>query len=663
MHTWQVSAPVARVLLSRGLEPQHLATALTLTPNPALREAARRIVGAIGAGQRIRIHGDYDADGVTATATLVLGLREVGAKVEGFIPHRLNEGYGIHPDRVPDHIEACDLLVTVDCGVTNLQEVAAMLQAGTQVIVTDHHAPGPDFPDCLVVHPHLSADYDDALHNLTGAGVAYHLLWAVYDELQLPPPTQYTALAALGTIADVAPLLGENRALVRAGLAEMSHTPLVGLGALLKLRQLTQPTARDVAFLLAPLINAAGRMGEADLALELLTTNQPHHAAALTSLLETHNKERQTIQEQMFKEALGIVDPTAPAIVVTKEDWHAGIMGIVASKLVETFYKPVFIVAQGKGSVRSTDGISAVGGLRYSADLLKRFGGHVGAAGFALDEANYPALVSRLHDYARQFPPPVPQQRLDAPLPVGWATQELLAELAQFEPFGTGHEAPLWYLRQELSQTRLVGKAGDTLQFRLGTLRGVKYRFPDVSQGERDIATQLQVNTWRDQVNVEWLAQGIRQPQPVLLSGACAQAEAQFQRLDPTAPEITARLAAGAYAYGAPNIIAHLAKAVPNVRQLTDDATPDAEIILFSLPPADSLRRWAAGTVYFAFGKHTLAQLEDVGIPTDAQAQAAAYHRYQWAQLYRVLDDAGWAQAVADLLGLEDTTRYSAGRT
>ena len=228
MRAWNVSPALAQVLAGRGVTPELLNAPLQLSPNPALREAARQIVAAVRGKRRIRIHGDYDADGVSATAVLVLGLRELGAAVHGFIPHRLREGYGIHPDRVPEHAAAADLLVTVDCGVTNLEEVRALLEAGTAVIVTDHHAPGPDFPACLVVHPHLTDGFDAAQHNLTGAGVAYHLLWAVRAELGLDEPRSLAPLATLGTVADVAPLLGENRALVRAGLDAMPDTALPG---------------------------------------------------------------------------------------------------------------------------------------------------------------------------------------------------------------------------------------------------------------------------------------------------------------------------------------------------------------------------------------------------------------------------------------------------
>jgi single-stranded-DNA-specific exonuclease len=670
MRAWRVSPPLAQVLHGRGLTPAHLDPPLTLTPNPALREAARRIVTAIRAQQRIRIHGDYDADGVSATAVLVLGLREVGADVHGFIPHRLNEGYGVHPDRVEEHAAACDLLVTVDCGVTNLEEVRALLERGTAVIVTDHHAPGPDYPDCLVVHPHRTSGYDPDLHNLTGAGVAYHLLWAVREELGLPAPLDLAALATLGTIADVAPLIGENRALVRAGLDALAVSILPGVRALLEAKRVERPTARDVAFLLAPLVNAAGRLGEADLALQLLTTSNDHEARTLATYLEARNQDRRALQDRMYGEALALVDPDDPAIVVTKADWHAGVMGIVASKLVEAFHKPVFIVAQGKGSVRSTPGISAVEGLRFSHDLLRRYGGHPAAAGFALDEANFPALRGRLHTYARQFPRPVPVWRLDAPLPTLGATLDLVTQAAAFEPYGTGHTPPLWHVREPLAGTKLVGKRGDSLQFQVGPLRGIKHGERDAAPGERDLATHLVTSEWRGQTRLELHGQALRVPTRLGLdSDADAPA---VPRLDPK--EAMNHLRAGASAYADSPVAAYLQDQVPGLTLVASgDAHPGGELLLYALPAEADLSRWLeTGRVAFALGPKTLAELEGAltrhhlvpptsnpladagGKQLDEQLERAAdaYRRWQLAHLYRVLDDPGWNAAVRHLLGL-----------
>ena len=655
MAEFGVSPMLAQVLHTRGLSRAHLFPARSLTPNPGIHEAARRIVQAIRHEKCIRVHGDYDADGVSATALLVLGLRKLGANIHGFIPHRLKEGYGIHPGRVQEHADACDLLITVDCGVTNVEEVRALLAAGTEVIVTDHHSPGPDFPDCLVAHPRLTPGYDPELHNLTGAGVAYHLLWAVCSELGESEPLEYAPLATLGTVADVAPLVGENRALVLAGLSLFPETQLPGLKVLMDGKALKTVTARDVGFILAPRINAAGRLGEADLALELLTTPNPRRAEELAVYLETRNGERRTIQDAMYKQALDLVDPADPAIVVTHEGWHAGVMGIVAAKLLEKFHRPVYIVAQGKGSVRSTPGISAVGGLRHSADLLDRFGGHPAAAGFSMPEKNFAALRERLHEYARQFPVPVPTLHLPAGLPVWAAGRPLWEELEGLEPYGQGFPEPLWHLSGELEMPRVVGKRGDTLQFALSGVRGVKYQETDVTAGVRDLAARLQHSEFRGASRVELMLDGLRPAAPLQLAGQeQALPLTAHTRLQPR--EAMGHLRAGASAYATGAVATYLQDNIPGLRLLEPGQTLSGEVVLYALPPEADLSAWAAsGRVSFAWGPKTLEGLESsfTGRERGAEAKADAYRRWQWAHLYHHLDDEGWGRAAEAMLGAD----------
>ena len=681
MADFEVSPPLAQVIHARGLTRGLLTPQLSLTPNPGLREAARRLIAAIKANKRIRIHGDYDADGVTATSVLVLGLRELGANVHGFIPHRLNEGYGVHPDKVEEHADGCDVLVTVDCGVTNLAEVRALLSRGLEVIVTDHHSPGPDFPACLVVHPKLTNGYDPARHNLTGAGVAYHLLWAAREELGLPPPTDYADLATIGVIADVAPLVGENRALVMAGLSQLGRSIHPGVQALVGGGQLKQPSAHDVAFILAPRLNAAGRLGEADLALELLTTGSPRRAQELALYLEARNAERRTIQDRMFREALEIVDPAEPAIVVTKEGWHAGVMGIVASKLLETYYKPVYIIAQGKGSVRSTPGISAVGGLEHARAHLKRFGGHPGAAGFAIEDAQLPAFRDKLHEYARAFPVPVPRFHLDAALPTGAAVMSLAREIEAFEPYGEGHASPLWWLRGELEGARLVGKSGESLQFKFGGTKGIKHGEQALPRGEQDLAATLSRSHYKGREYLEFSGQALRPESPIELAGEGEAAP--LPRL--TSQEAIQAVRAGAAAYAESAVAVYLKENVAGARFLNVNDRPTSEIVLFALPPEAVLSAWLeGGRVRFAWGPKTLNSLEGhygfhregLSLQTDArvlgelgvasaleigpqdvwrspslrESALDAYRRWLWAQLYVALNEPDWSRAVRLML-------------
>lgn len=648
MAEYGVSAQTAQLLHARGLSRAALQTELRLTPNERLLEAARQIMRAIRQRKRIRIHGDYDADGVSATATLVLGLRELGADVHGFIPHRLNEGYGVHPSRVDEHASAADLLVTVDCGVSNHAEVQSLLDKGLEVIVTDHHAPGEQYPATLVVHPHLTEGYDPDIHNLTGAGVAYHLLWAVRQEwgLTQPEPRHLSPLATLGTVADVAPLTGENRALVRAGLAEFPTTALPGLRALMGEKKTVN--VRDVSYSLAPRVNAAGRMGEADAALQLLTTASPQEASTLATFLNIKNEKRRALQDQMLAEALELADPADPALVITAPHWHPGIMGIVAAKLLERHYKPVYIVAQGKGSVRSTPGISAVGGLRYAAELLSRYGGHTGAAGFAMPEENFDALRLKIHSYVRQFPEPKPTLQLDGALSTAHISLGLQEELAQFEPYGEGWREPLWHLRAPPEKARMVGKQKppSTLSFVVRGVRAIQFGQKQVPIGEQDLAAAVSRSEYLGDVRAELRLEDKR---PATALSAPGQDVPAIERLHVRQVRAYAAQHPEVPVYALPEAQAWWRQHFPQARLLSEQDEVSGTLLLCALPPADTLARWAGQAhLVLAWGPPTLQALRS----GEGQADAESYWRWQWGQLYEILDDEGFARAAAALLGL-----------
>ncbi len=529
----QIPPILAAMLWSRGLRDdalEHLSPKLEPTGIPDLAAAAERLEHAIRNRRRILIHGDYDADGISGTALLTLGLRELGADVTPFIPNRLTDGYGIHPDRVAEHAERADLLLTVDCGVTNLDEIAALQRAGVEVIVSDHHSPGDALPECLIVHPSTSPLAHRGLPELTGAGVAYHLLWSLRRRLGLDAPEDFADLAALGTIADVAPLLGENRALIVEGLRRLPDSRWPGLRASIAQAHLRGPiTARHVAFVLAPRLNAAGRLGEAELGLELLVTASERRARELAVYLDARNQERRRIQDEMFARALEIADPDAPALVVEDPSWHPGVMGIVASKLLERYYKPVYIVAQGKGSVRSTPGISAVQGLREASEHLRRFGGHAQAAGFALDMERLPAFRAAIHAYAARHPVPVPLVTADAVLSGPEINDALWRDICSLEPFGEGHPAPLFALTDTLESARAVGKEGATLQVRVGGVKGVAWRMGALATSLPvgrmvNAAATLSENEWRERKTLEFIAEAVRAAAPLALAASTGDA-------------------------------------------------------------------------------------------------------------------------------------------
>ena len=522
----QLSIPplLASVLHSRGLTGDalaHLRPPLKLSQIPSLDEAAARLEDALNKKRRVLIHGDYDADGISGAAVLTLGLRALGGNVTPFIPNRLTDGYGIHPGRVQEHAERADLFITVDCGISNLKEIKQLQATGVEVIVSDHHQPGEEMPDCLVVHPKLSPLAKVGLPELTGAGVAYHLLWALHERLGLEPPVEYSDLATLGTVADVAPLLGENRALIVEGLAQMSDSKWVGLRAAIAQTRLKGTiTARDVAFVLAPRLNAAGRLGEADKGLELLMTASERRARELAVYLDARNSERRKVQDAMFQEALAKVDPGSPALVLEDPGWHPGVMGIVASKLLERFYKPVFITARGKGSVRSTPGISAVGGLRFAAEHLERYGGHSQAAGFAIRGDNLAKFREAIFTYVANHPVPERSITADALIGAEDIDDDLYKAIQRLEPYGEGHAAPSFALSDRLDLARAVGQTKSTLQLRVAGIKGVAWQKGELAEtlpsGETvNTVISLQENVWNDRRTLEFLAEEVRPAEPL----------------------------------------------------------------------------------------------------------------------------------------------------
>ena len=529
----EIGPDMAAVIWSRGLRQDvadHLAPPLRRSDIPGLQPAAERLERAIRNRERILLHGDYDADGISGTALLVLGLRELGANAEAFLPNRLTDGYGIHPDRVVEHAERADVFVTIDCGISNVAEIRCLCEAGIDVIVTDHHAPGEELPSCLVVHPSHAPTAAPGRAELTGAGVAFHLLWALRERLGLDAPLDYADLATLGTVADVAPLLGENRALIREGLRRMTDSRWPGLKAAVAQSSLRgDVSARDVAFILAPRLNAAGRLGEAEKALELLMTASERRGRELAAYLDARNDDRRRIQDEMLAAALERVDPEAPAIVVGDDAWHPGVMGIVASKILEQHYRPVFIHAQGKGSVRSTPGISAVGALRAAAPHLKRFGGHQQAAGFAIEPDRVEAFRAAVEEFAARHPKPIPTVVADGLLDPASVEEGLLRAMHELEPFGEGHDHPRFVLRGALEMARAVGRDGKTLQLRIGGIKGVAWQMGDAAPSlpiGRPVAAvvELRENEWNGRRSIEFTALDVREAEPLCYDGALADA-------------------------------------------------------------------------------------------------------------------------------------------
>ena len=453
-----------------------------------LPDAVERIVRAIRAGETIFVHGDYDVDGICSTTLLTRALRGMGATVVPFIPRRLEDGYDLTMAGVDAARRAgARLVVTCDCGTSAREPIAALCASGIDVIVTDHHLPGGALPACLaVLNPRQpGCEYPDK--DLAAAGVAFKLALAVAHAMGASenPIFGMLDLVALATVADIAPLRGENRVFVRYGLKLMHETRNIGLRALVRAAGLEgKPlTAGRIGYILAPRLNAVGRLGHALRGVELLLTDDASEANRIARELEELNRRRQDIDKSTLARAREHVarldlDDTF-GIVLADESWHPGVVGIVASRLVEEFARPTLLIAVhdgvGKGSGRSIPAFDLHAGLGECRDLLLRFGGHRAAAGVTVESARIAALAARFNEVARarlSSDDLVPVVRVDLEVPLEAASEELESLLRHFEPFGIGNPAPVLMTRGARlgAPPRIVGQDG--LRLRLAGADG-----------------------------------------------------------------------------------------------------------------------------------------------------------------------------------------------
>jgi single-stranded-DNA-specific exonuclease len=529
---------IVQVLYNRGITTPEQAEAFlapdALMGNPfqmrGVNEAVERVRRAIRAGEAIAVYGDFDADGVTATALLVQVLRSLGARAKPYIPHRIDEGYGLNLDALQQlKDDGVRVVITVDCGVRSLDEVAFGTRLGLDMIITDHHAPTETLPDAFAVidpkQPHCKYPTKD----LSGVGVAFKLAQALLRvharvPLNNQAPVSEDALldlVALGTVADLVPLTNENRALVQRGIARLRASERPGIQALIRHAAL-KPELLDaghIGFTLAPRLNAAGRLEHALMAYDLLTTIYPDEAEALAQKLEETNRERQRLTSDLTtraRERVAARAETDTLLFVTDPEFLEGIVGLIASRLVDEFYRPAIAVHRGetasRGSARSISEFNIVAALDECRDVLVRHGGHAMAAGFTVRNENLPALEERLREIAaRQLSPAelAPTLSVDAEASLSemnWALQKSLEQLA---PFGYGNREPIFVSRNVLvREARLVGTehlklmlsdgqiVWDAIAFRQGSWLG---NLPQ----RIDVAYQLDARTWNGETRLQ----------------------------------------------------------------------------------------------------------------------------------------------------------------
>jgi len=530
--TLGISEPIARLLIHRGYDNADAAKQF-LRPRlgqlhdgvamKSLDTAVERLARAVRGGELIMIHGDYDVDGICSTTLLMRAIRGFGGNVAPFIPNRMTDGYDVGPAGVHHAIDmGAKVVVTCDCGTSALEPVAALNAAGIDVVISDHHlSRGEMAPSLALLNPRRpDCEYPDK--DLAAVGVAFKLALALAHELKVSDAFIWKMLdlVALATVADVAALRGENRVFVRYGMKMISETENLGLRALLRSSGMDgKPlTAGRIGFTLAPRLNAAGRLGHALRGVELLLTDSEHEANVIARELEELNQRRQSLDRATLDEARAMAEPMvkngAIGLVLAKEGWHPGVVGIVASRIVEEFCRPAVLVAMdgatGKGSGRSVGGFDLHSALGECADLLLRFGGHRAAAGVTVAADKLDAFTRRFDEVARarlSIDDLVPELRVDAEIELNQDTLDMESMLRHFEPFGVGNPSPVFAARNVtvVAAPRVVGRDGLklTLLGRSGTQLeaigwGMAAMAPSISAGSAlDVAFRLERDEYR----------------------------------------------------------------------------------------------------------------------------------------------------------------------
>lgn len=531
--TMNLSLPIAKLLLTRNIRQESQAR-FFLNPNrsslhnPFLLTDMDKAVDLIGQvikkqGQ-ICIYGDYDVDGITSTSLLYLFFQEIGARVTYYLPDRMKEGYGLNEKAIRQIADrGIDLVITVDTGISAVKEVALAKQLGLKVVVTDHHECQAILPPADAVVDPKRPDDPYPFKQIAGVGVAFKLITALSQFMKKNiDPFKYLDLVAIGTVSDLMPLMDENRVFVKEALAKMKETQNQGLKALLQVAEVDQVTSGAIGFRLGPRLNAAGRMGDAQRGVELFTTRDAQRAMELALELNEENKNRQDIESKIVEEALAQIEAskdTSKVLVVAGQGWHHGVIGIVASRILDRFYRPVIVLAvegdQAVGSARSVEGFNLFEALVACQDLFIKFGGHEMAAGMTLARDKIDQLRQRINAYAEEVLTAeilTPREKIDFKVDLSEISIPMIEELHQLAPYGIGNPEPKFLLEGHLAEIRQMGKENQHLRLALtedqGKIDGVAFfegqeadrLYPDFPV---QVTGHLQINEWN----------GIRKPQ------------------------------------------------------------------------------------------------------------------------------------------------------
>jgi len=546
-----ISKLMAKVLLNRGFDDcekirKFIDPSFEDLNDPYLLKdmdrAVERVKTALANKERIVIYGDYDVDGITSTSVLIDFLSRLGASSDFYIPDRIDEGYGISIAAV-DKIRQMgpSLIITADCGITAVDEVEYIKECGMDIIITDHHECTGVLPDAhAVINPHRP-DCTYPFKELAGVGVVYKLIHALCVEMELGDIYQdYVDLVTLGTVADVVPLVGENRIIVKYGIPKIENTSNIGLKALINNSGLEGRTitSYSISFVLAPRINAAGRLGDAGRGVRLFTTKDEKEAFGIALELNEENRNRQDMESHIFNEAINVIETEVDldkekVIVAAGESWHHGVIGIVASKITERYYRPCLLlsVENGicKGSGRSIEGFNLFEALKHCSSLLTKFGGHELAAGLSLEHKNLEPFKRKINEYADavlQDEDLIPRIRIDASIEKQDISIESVKALAALAPFGAGNPEPLFsYNKLRISDIRTVGDDRhlklwlhdngfytEAIGFNMGML------INEFNAGDLlDAAFSLEINSWNSNERIQFNLKDIKLNEEVII--------------------------------------------------------------------------------------------------------------------------------------------------
>lgn len=484
-----------------------------------MEKAVERIIKAIEKQEKVTIYGDYDVDGITSITVLKSYLSDRGLEVETYIPNRLNEGYGLNKEAIEKiHNNGCQLMITVDCGISGLEEIGYANSLGIETIVTDHHEPGNDLPKAFAVIDNKRKDSNYPFRELAGVGVVFKLIQAISIKLGLAEEEylKYLDIVCIGTISDIVPLVDENRVITKLGLMLVRQTKNIGLKAILKTSGYNKIDSNTISFGVAPRINACGRMGVAEEALELFLSKNVNHVIELARKLNDYNRVRQETEKSIFEEALKQIQEKHldenNTIVLGGENWHHGVIGIVSSKITEMYFKPSILLSFegddiGKGSGRSIPGFDLHDALMKCEDCIEKFGGHSMAIGITIKRENVEKLNHELEEIAieEKINEIVPIIKIDAKINLSEVNKEMVESLKELEPFGEGNKMPIFAFKNlKIDSIRALSEGKHlklTLKDNNTIVNAIGFNMGELAQDYRigdkiDVVGTLEINSF-----------------------------------------------------------------------------------------------------------------------------------------------------------------------